>query len=142
MDTLCIGLALSGLGGIGWLSYQHPKYSGKLIRFLLVFAVIAQLLFNKYQSASWETFSGTERSILQQLASFDSLSSKQIRKSEKNKLQKIRQSISQVLVDSTGKIKSLNENCTEIALVIDSALLALYVFSTISPNQKTRIPKD
>lgn len=140
MDTLCIGIALSGLGGIGWLSYQHPKYSGKLIKLVLVFAVIVQLLFNKYQSTSWENFSATERSILQQLTSFDSLSCKRISKSEKNKLQKIRQSISQVLVDSTGKIKSLNENCTEIAFVIDSALLALYVFSTISPNHKPQNP--
>jgi len=134
MDTLCIGIALSGLGGIGWLSYQHPKYSGKLIKLVLVFAVIVQLLFNKYQSASWENFSSTEISILQQLTALDSLSRKQTSRSGKNKLQKMRQSISQVLADSTARIKSLNENCTEIAFVIDSALLALYLFSTISPK--------
>ena len=140
MDTLCIGIALSGLGGIGWLSYQHPNYSGKLIRFVLVFAVIAQLFFNKYQSVSWEDFSGTERSILRQLTSLDSLSSKQISRSGKNKLQNLRQSISQILMDSTTKIKSLNENCTEIAFVLDSALLTLYLFSTISPNHKSQKP--
>lgn len=140
MDTLCIGIALSGLGGIGWLSYQHPKYSGKLIKFILIFAVISQLLFKKYQSASWENFSATERSILQQFTALDSLSRKQISRSGKNKLQKMRQSISLVLVDSTGRIKSLNENCTEIAFVIDSALLALYLFSTISPKHTPQKP--
>lgn len=134
MDALYIGISLSCLTSLGWLSYQHPLYAIKLLSFILVFAITAQMLFNKYQSVRQENDSTLEKSILHQLTSLDSLSSKHVSRIGKSKLQKMRQEIAQALDNSADRVKNINKDCTDISHVMYCALLVLYVFSTISPK--------
>jgi len=127
------------LTGLGTLSYAHPRFAIKLLSLLLVILIFAQAFLSGYGSVWADEQTMTEREIVHAFSPCDSLIGGDRNKPFSKRAtqykillkehEKTKESVNQILVSSSDRMKQFNKNCDYFFCIAYAVIIILGVFS-------------
>ena len=139
MKELLITFSSLIVTGLGSLSYTHPRFAIKLLSLLLMILISVQTLLSGYRSVWTDNQIMTERGVIRAFLPFDSLINIDSYENFQNRAgqykifvkehKKIKESVNQILLSSSDRIKNFNENCDYFLYIAYAVIVTLGIFS-------------
>ena len=148
MESFFVGISLSAVGGLAWLSYNHSKFAAKLLYTIFILTLLIHGIFFTYSTAWNESHISAKNSVTLAFAATDSsLDDKIDRQASRDSLEKyalLRKEIQRIKTGINSPFENAASHTQEfmadsynIFYIIYAITLGLIVLSNVFSMYKT-----
>jgi hypothetical protein len=131
-QTLIIGLLLSLMGGLGWLSCHYPQFAVKVIIVLLASTLLLHFCIKVYQRGWDDNHTLIQHSVANVMLTLDTLKIKCA--------EKIKSSLTKAISAPRIKIYSFHNSPDKILPLLEAALAGLLLFALAFQKYIKKLP--